>query len=120
MRTRRSPISRVRQSACPDTPGCGTAASLLQSVTVKGKAGIFMGGGPVWCEWLMREVVGRALHDPALGIDSQVFANPAAALVRIKHHDAVGTDEQVDQLEVQIGYQLKRFSPICPQLGLAA
>jgi hypothetical protein len=42
MRTRRSPISSVRHSASPVMPGCVVVGIRLQSVTVKGRVGIFM------------------------------------------------------------------------------
>src|SRR5215468_6378960 len=42
MRTRSSPILSVRQTASPVSPGCVVAGCLLQSVTVNGRAGIFM------------------------------------------------------------------------------
>ncbi len=32
----------VRHSACPVSPGCVVASTLLQSVTVKGEVGSFM------------------------------------------------------------------------------
>src|SRR5262245_34091376 len=44
MRTRRSPILSVRQTASPVSPRCVVAGCLLQSMTVNGRAGIFMGG----------------------------------------------------------------------------
>src|SRR5262249_214711 len=43
MRTRSSPMLSVRQTASPVSPGCVVAGCLLQSVTVNGRAGIFMG-----------------------------------------------------------------------------
>src|SRR5215510_2449990 len=42
MRTRRSPILSVRQTASPVSPRCVVAGCLLQSMTVNGRAGIFM------------------------------------------------------------------------------
>ena len=42
MRTRKSPMLSVRQRASPVSPGCVVAGIWLQSVTVKGRVGIFM------------------------------------------------------------------------------
>ena len=43
MRTRRSPTVNVRQSASPVVPGCTVGVMFDQSVTVNGRAGIFIG-----------------------------------------------------------------------------
>src|SRR5690606_23223755 len=44
MRTRRSPMVNVRHSASPVVPGWRVASTFDQSVTVNGRAGIFIRG----------------------------------------------------------------------------
>ena len=50
----------------------------------------------------MRQMVRRALLDLPRRIEPEVFADLVAALVLVKHHDAVGADLRIDQREVQV------------------
>jgi hypothetical protein len=68
----------------------------------------------------MRQMIGGALRDLSFRIEPQIFAYPGAAFVLVEHHEAVGTDEKVDQGELQVGQQRQRFSSIHPKLRLAA
>jgi len=69
---------------------------------------------------LMRQMFRRTLPDLARRIEPQIFADLRAALVLVKHDDAVGADIRIDQIEMQIGQQLKRLAPVHAQFVLAA
>ena len=69
---------------------------------------------------LMRQMVRRTLPDLARRIEPQIFADLRAALVLVKHDDAVGAHIGVDQIEMQVGKQCKRLAPVHPQVRLAA
>src|SRR5437867_12537461 len=69
---------------------------------------------------LMRQMIGRTLPDLAPGIEPQIFTDLRAALVLVKHDDAVRAHIGVDQIEMQIGQKLKRLAPVHPQARLAA
>jgi hypothetical protein len=68
----------------------------------------------------MRQMIGRALLDLALGIKPQIFANLGAALVLIEHDDAVRAYIGIDQIEMQIGELLQGRAPVSPNLVFAA
>src|SRR2546430_5516588 len=68
----------------------------------------------------MREMVRRTLPDLSLRIEPQIFADLRAALVLVKHDDAVRAHIGVDQVETQFGQKLQRFAPVHPKLVLAA
>ena len=69
---------------------------------------------------LMRQMVRRTLPDLARRIEPQIFADLRAALVLVKHDDAVGAHIGVDQIEAQVGQQRERLAPIRSKLVLAA
>src|SRR5256885_4095070 len=69
---------------------------------------------------LVREMVRQTLPDLSLRIEPQIFADLRAALVLVKHDDAVRAHIGVDQIKMQAGQKLKRLAPIRPKLVLAA
>jgi hypothetical protein len=68
----------------------------------------------------MRQMVRRALPYFPVRIQPQILADPVAALVLVKHHDAVGAHIRIDQREMQVRDQRQRLAPIGPQVRLAA